>query len=151
MPEPDLTVLFERRKAGIDCPMCPDPSDDGVVAMLSSGQVHLQNDADYRGYCILVFRRHAVELHELTPQERHEWIEDIARVGNAITQVCAPAKLNVSMLGNLCPHLHCHVMPRYVGDPEWVGPPVFRTIDKRSPLSSEALASLTQALKTALV
>ena len=131
--------------------MCPDPSDDSVVAVLSSGQVHLQNDADYRGYCILIFRRHVVEIHELSPQERHDWIEDIARVGKAVTEVCAPAKLNVSMLGNLCPHLHCHIMPRYVGDPEWVGPPAFRSADQRTTLPAADFALLYQALKTALV
>lgn len=150
MSDTDLTALFHRRKAGIDCPMCPDAVDDDVVAELSSGKVHLQNDADYKGYCILVFRRHAVEIHELTAQERHDWIEDIARIGSAITQVCAPAKLNVSMLGNLCPHLHCHVMPRTIGDPEWVGPPAFRSTDQRTPLSPEEFDALARALKTAL-
>jgi diadenosine tetraphosphate (Ap4A) HIT family hydrolase len=151
MSAPDLTSLFLSRKAGIDCPMCPDTGAADVVAELPSGSVHLQNDADYRGYCILIFRRHAIEIHELTPQERHDWIEDIARIGRAITEVCGPAKLNVSMLGNLCPHLHCHVMPRTVGDPEWVGPPAFRSPDQRTALPSGEFASLFQALKTALI
>ncbi|MCW3097701.1 MAG: histidine triad [Chthonomonadaceae bacterium] len=150
MSDTDLTALFQRRKAGIDCSMCPDATDHDVVAELPSGKVHLQNDADYKGYCILVFRRHAIEIHELTSQERYDWIEDIARIGRAVTEVCSPAKLNVSMLGNLCPHLHCHVMPRYVGDPEWVGPPAFRAVDQRTALSPEEFAALHQALKTAL-
>ncbi len=151
MSDNDLTVLFHRRKAGIECPMCPDLADNDVVAELASGKVHLQNDADYRGYCILVFRRHAIEIHELTPQERHDWIEDIARVGKAITAVCAPEKLNVSMFGNLCPHLHCHVMPRTVGDPEWVGPPAFRSGDQRKALPLEDYEFLHDSLKTALL
>ena len=150
MPVSDLTTLFQGRKAGIDCPMCPDTVTNDVVAELPSGKVHLQNDADYRGYCILIFRRHVIEIHELTPQERHDWIEDIARVGRAVTAVCGPDKLNVSMLGNLCPHLHCHMMPRYVGDPEWVGPPAFRSSDQRTPLSEPEIERLADALKTAL-
>lgn len=151
MSDTDLTLLFQRRKQGIACPMCPDDAASDVVAELPSGSVHLQNDADYKGYCILVFRRHAVEVHELTPQERLDWIDDIARIGRAITDVCAPDKLNLSMLGNLCPHLHCHVMPRYVGDPEWVGAPAFRTTEQRASLSPEAFTSLRNALKTALM
>jgi len=151
MSDSDLTALFLRRKAGTDCPMCPDANDHDVVAVLRSGKVHLQNDADYRGYCILVCRRHAIELHELTPEERRDWIEDIARVGAAITQVCAPAKLNVSMLGNLCPHLHCHLMPRTVGDPEWAGPPAWRSAEQRTILPPQEFDALFQALKTILI
>ena len=151
MSDTDLTLLFQRRKQGIACPMCPDDAATDVVAELRSGKVHLQNDADYRGYCILVCRRHVVEIHELTAQERLDWIEDIARIGRAITALCAPDKLNLSMLGNLCPHLHCHVMPRYVGDPEWVGPPAFRAAEQRTSLSAEAFASLRNALQTALL
>lgn len=142
---------FKRRKAGQDCPMCPDESGRDVVATLPSGRVHLQNDADYAGYCILVFRRHAVEVHDLTAEERRQWIEDIAVVGRAITEVCGPAKLNVSMLGNMVPHLHCHIIPRYREDPEWGHPPVFRTPDERRPLSGEKYPVLRQALADRMI
>ncbi len=151
MPDTDQTALFRRRKSGIDCPMCPDMHTDSTVAELTSGKVHLQNDADYRGYCILIFRRHAVELGDLSAEERRQWIEDIAKIGTAITSICSPAKLNLSMLGNLCPHLHCHIMPRYVGDPEWVGAPAFRTPEQRTPLTEQEFTELQAALKTALV
>ena len=129
---------FEQRKAGVNCPMCPDTQRDNVVAELPSGFVHLQNDADYRGYCILIFRRHAVELYDLTIEEQRQWVEDIARIGQAIETVCSPGKLNVSMLGNMVPHLHCHLMPRYPADPEWGGPPAFRSPEERNLLSTEA-------------
>lgn len=138
--------LFERRKAGIDCPMCPDKEDSDVVAELSSGLVHLKHDADYRGFCILVFRRHAVELHELTEPERRQWMEDIARVGEVVTGVCNPAKLNVAMLGNMVPHLHCHIIPRYPEDPEWGGPPAFRAPEQVRPLAAEDFSALKAAL-----
>jgi diadenosine tetraphosphate (Ap4A) HIT family hydrolase len=141
---------FEQRKAGVNCPMCPDSQRDNVVAELPSGFVHLQNDADYRGYCILIFRRHAVELFDLTPEERHQWADDIARVGQAVETVCAPDKLNVSMLGNMVPHLHCHLMPRYPTDPEWGGPPAFRSQDERHILPPQEYESLRESLRDAL-
>src|ERR1051325_3985828 len=107
----DVNAKFEMRKSGKECPMSPDSDEADVVAELLSGRVHLQNDADYRGYCILIFHRHAVELHDLTEQERAQWVEDISRIGRALTDLCGPAKLNLSMLGNMVPHLHCHIMP----------------------------------------
>jgi diadenosine tetraphosphate (Ap4A) HIT family hydrolase len=145
-----VNETFVQRKAGVGCPMCPDSAGSDVVAELDSGRVHLQNDADYRGYCILIFRRHAVELHELTAAERTQWIEDIARIGRALSELCQPAKLNIAMLGNLVPHLHCHIMPRYPEDPEWGHPPVFRTPSDRRALSSDEYARLRDALQRAL-
>ncbi len=121
-----------------------------MVAELPSGRVHLQDDADYRGYCILVFRRHAVELYDLTAEERAQWIEDLARISQAIAQICQPAKLNLSMLGNLVPHLHCHLMPRYPTDPEWGHPPAYRPPAERRHLAPEEYARLKVALQSAL-
>ena len=146
MNAPDTNTLFHQRKAGVGCPMCPDSHSDDVVADLASGRVHLQNDADYRGYCILIFHRHAVEIHELTPEERSQWIEDMALLGKVITETCRPAKLNLSMLGNLVPHLHCHIIPRYETDPDWGRPPVFRSPAERAPLATEDYDTLKSAL-----
>src|SRR5207248_1225938 len=109
-------------------------SEDDLVIELASGRLHLQNDADYRGYCILTFRRHAVELHDLSEEERKQWIEDIARIGKSLTELCCPAKLNLSMLGNMVPHLHCHIMPRYLDEADWGHPPQYRRPAERRPL-----------------
>lgn len=133
----------------MDCPMCPDRDGADVVAELASGRVHLKSDADYRGYCVLVFRRHAVELYELTAEERGRWVEDQARIGKAIAEVCQPVKLNLSMLGNMVPHLHCHFMPRYETDPEWKGPPSFMEGAHRV-LSPEEYQSLKEAIVRAI-
>ncbi len=141
-----INPTFARRKAGDDCPMCPDAEGDDTVATLPSGRVHLQNDANYRGYCTLVFRRHAIELHDLSRDERAQWIEDVARIGAAVSRLCQPAKLNVVMLGNQVPHLHCHVMPRYPDDPEWGHPPAFRRPRDRRLLPPEEYAQLRDAL-----
>lgn len=149
MSEP-INQIFTERKAGINCPMCPDGTDADVIAELPSGKVHLQNDADYRGYCILICRRHAVEIHDLDAEERRQWIEDIAQIGEAITSICQPAKLNVSLLGNMVPHLHCHIMPRYPTDQDWGHPPQFRSPADRTPLPTDEYETLKTALRLAL-
>lgn len=143
----ELNQKFELRKSGKECPMCPDDQVSDLLIELASGKVHLQNDADYRGYCILICRRHVVELHELTETERREWIEDVARIGRAISDVCAPAKLNVTMLGNMVPHLHCHIIPRYPDDPEWGHPPAYRRPVDRHSLSVKDYENLRIALQ----
>jgi diadenosine tetraphosphate (Ap4A) HIT family hydrolase len=146
----DINQKFASRKEGIDCPMCPDSSDEDVILELPSGKVHLQNDADYRGYCILIFRRHAVELHDLNDDERRQWIDDISHIGKAVTDLCHPAKLNISMLGNMVPHLHCHIMPRYLSDDDWGHPPHYRRPSERRPLAPEEYENLRLSLQKSL-
>ena len=146
----DINKTFSSRKEGIECPMCLDSSEDDLVIELPSGRLHLQNDADYLGYCILIYRRHAVELHDLAEQERIQWIEDIARTGKALTEICRPDKLNLSMLGNMVPHLHCHIMPRYLEEADWGHPPQYRRPADRRPLEPDAYQNLRLALKHAL-
>jgi diadenosine tetraphosphate (Ap4A) HIT family hydrolase len=148
--EANINAKFERRRSGVECPMCPDSDGADVVAELPSGRVHLQNDADYRGYCILIFHRHAVELHDLSEEERRSWIEDVSRIGKAVMEQCGPAKLNVTMLGNMVPHLHCHVMPRYPDDPDWGRPPAYRRPADRRALPAEEYGLLKAALADAL-
>lgn len=150
MSDSQANPTFVGRKPEEGCPMCPDSTLSDLVAELPSGRVHLQNDADYRGYCILVCRRHVEELFELSAEERRNWVEDVARIGKAIADTCAPHKLNVTMLGNLVRHLHCHVIPRYPADPEFGHPPAYRPPAERRALSPEAYADLKARLTAAL-
>jgi diadenosine tetraphosphate (Ap4A) HIT family hydrolase len=57
------------------------------------------------------------EPFELSVAERGRFWEDMMRAGQALEQVFGAAKMNFEILGNLVPHLHCHIKPRYYGDP----------------------------------
>ena len=148
--ETEVLDLFERRKAGIECPLCAEGEPNDLVIRLKSGNVHLQGSGDYPGYCILVCRRHVVELHDLSKEERRDWIEDVAAIGRAISAVCSPAKLNVFMLGNMVPHLHCHVMPRYPDDAEWGKAPSFAPKKDAKLLMQEEFLRLISELRNSL-
>ena len=141
---------FELRHSGAECPMCPDSSESDVIATLPSGKVHLQNDADYLGYCILIFKRHAVELCDLAQDERAQFMEDLSKISEAVLAHCKPAKLNTSMLGNMVPHLHCHIMPRYPENSDWGHPPSYRRPTERKLLSEAEYSALFNALKEKL-
>lgn len=67
-----------------------------------------------RGYCCLVFRRHAVELHDLTADEGAAFMRDIQRVSRALKPLTGAVKLNYEVHGNSLPHLHMHFFPRHV-------------------------------------
>ena len=75
-----------------------------------------------RGYAWLPFRRHVVELYELSEAESTAFMRDVRRVSHAIQTVTGAVKLNYEIHGNTVPHLHLHVFPRYLGDPFEGGP-----------------------------
>ena len=110
-----------------DCPFCrkfgtPDgwPAADVVwefphsLAVLGPWQF-------YTGYCLLVARSHATELAALGPN-RAAYLGEMALLAEAIAGCFRPHKLNYELLGNVVPHLHWHVFPRYADDPERLRP-----------------------------
>lgn len=139
-----------KKISGEECPLCTDPS-HGCEMVLDGSvtRAYLQRSATFRGYCVLVLKRHAVELDDLTAEERTALIEDIARVGHAIRAVCDPAKLNYEILGNIVPHVHTHIIPRYHGDPGW-GWPAWDLLPDKAKLSPEEYAHLARELREAV-
>lgn len=110
-----------------NCPFCkklavPDgwPADDVVwqfphsVAVLGQWQY-------YTGYCVLVAREHATELSQLGPA-RAAFLDEMSTLAAAIEACFRPLKLNYELLGNQVPHLHWHIFPRTITDPDRVRP-----------------------------
>jgi len=66
--------------------------------------------------------------------------------------VCEPQHVNVESLGNVMPHLHWHVIPRYKNDGRW-GSPIWAADIKEQPdrrLTAEDRTRLLQSLGDAL-
>ena len=76
----------------------------------------------YLGYCILVARRHASELNQLSESERIAYLNEMCLLAKAIEAAFHPRKLNYELLGNQVPHLHWHLFPRYEHDPDALKP-----------------------------
>lgn len=75
----------------------------------------------YTGYCMLVSREHATELSQLG-SNRAAFLNEMATLAEAMEACFRPHKLNCELLGNLVPHLHWHIFPRYADDPERLQP-----------------------------
>jgi diadenosine tetraphosphate (Ap4A) HIT family hydrolase len=113
------------------CPFCPlvaaletadtyrAPSGDVSrrVALLPTAVAVLGNDQFYRGYTLVIARRHARELYHLPDADSAAYMQDMVRVARAIDQAFSPRKMNYELLGNTVAHLHWHLFPRYAGDP----------------------------------
>ncbi len=72
----------------------------------------------YQGYCLLISRNHAEELNDLPADERRGYLDELCVLAQAIQTCHRPHKLNYELLGNQVRHLHWHVFPRYLDDPD---------------------------------
>ena len=63
-------------------------------------------------------RTHATELFNLVEVERHAYLDEMCQLARAIAAVFKPHKMNYELLGNQVPHLHWHLFPRSVDDPQ---------------------------------
>jgi diadenosine tetraphosphate (Ap4A) HIT family hydrolase len=86
------------------------------VAEFDYTYVRLPKNQHQRGWTIVVLKRHANELFELTESELAGFWRDVARVAQALDRLYRPAKINYLVLGNLCPHLHCHLVLQTFAD-----------------------------------
>jgi predicted kinase/diadenosine tetraphosphate (Ap4A) HIT family hydrolase len=126
---------WTERVRGKDCAMCADERADvahgssRVFAGRVSDAYLVRNDVGQRGYCVVIWRgRHVSDPTELSADEARDYFDEVLRVGRAIERQYKPIKMNFEMLGNSLPHLHTHVVPRYLDDGEPGQPPHFMRV-----------------------
>lgn len=88
------------------------------LVRMKSGLVYLGNMQFLPGYCILVADPEVPSLNDLEMPQRAEFLLDMSLLGDAITAVCQPTRINYGILGNSAPVLHAHLFPRYDWEPE---------------------------------
>jgi diadenosine tetraphosphate (Ap4A) HIT family hydrolase len=119
----------------LDCPFCRKLSNldeiaaDEMVWQFPHSVVLLGTSQYYLGYCLLVARRHATELSQLSESERRAYLDEMCLLARAIEECFRPKKLNYELLGNQVPHLHWHVFPRFDADPDRLRP-VWLALDR---------------------
>lgn len=80
-------------------------------------RVILVDAPDLPGFCRVIWNRHVAEMSELSRVEREILLALVDVVEFAVRRVMRPQKINLASLGNQVPHLHWHVIPRFVDDP----------------------------------
>jgi len=79
-------------------------------------RIVLVNDPDYPGFCRVVLNRHVKEMTDLDSGERSLMMRVILATETAVREVMQPDKINLASLGNMTPHVHWHVIPRFHDD-----------------------------------
>lgn len=84
--------------------------------------VILVDDASYPGFARVIWKDHVREMSELADQDRLLLNDAVWKLERAVREVMQPLKVNVASLGNVVPHLHWHVIPRYADDAHFPAP-----------------------------
>jgi diadenosine tetraphosphate (Ap4A) HIT family hydrolase len=122
------------------------------VAELPRSWLTLGDAQFYRGYCVLLAKRHVTELHGMPRAEAHELLDELLAVGRTLAEVLNPLKLNYECLGNQEPHVHWHVFPRYLDDPMRLAPVWLRPeVERKKSLENGTRVELIAAIRRQLV
>ena len=108
---------------------------DGLVYASENWRVIMADEAGYPGFCRVIWNSHVAEMTDLDEKDRMELMGVVWLVEQCVRQVMRPDKINLASLGNMVPHLHWHVIPRYADDarfPDSVWSPTRRSVDERT-------------------
>jgi diadenosine tetraphosphate (Ap4A) HIT family hydrolase len=118
------------------CELC---STAGGRLIFDNGRtrVVVVDEPDYPGFIRVIWNEHVREITDLAADERDALMQVVFAVEQVQRSVLAPDKMNVASLGNMTPHLHWHLIPRYADDAHFPGP---IWSERRRSVSAETLA-----------
>lgn len=97
-------------------------ADTAPVAQLPLCRVLLMDNRVWPWLILVPAQPGLTEIHQLSREDQHRLVDEIALASRTLEVLFAPDKINVGALGNLVPQLHVHVIARSKGDPAWPGP-----------------------------
>ena len=102
-----------------NCVLCKEdlkPEEGQLIWRGDDCRVILVNDPDLPGFCRVIWNRHVSEMTDLSYGERDHLMSLVFAVEEAVRHVMYPDKVNIAALGNMVPHIHWHIIPRYKDD-----------------------------------
>jgi diadenosine tetraphosphate (Ap4A) HIT family hydrolase len=142
------TMIHERVEAARE------GTNSTVITRVPSGWV-VMGDVQYLpGYCLLLPDPVVPDLNSLDGEQRTQFLQDMAIIGDALLQVTKAYRINYEIQGNTEPALHAHIIPRYLSEPEELRKiPVWSYERERMPLIKfdvERDKKLMQEIKNAI-
>lgn len=128
------------------CELCTTSGGD-LLWQNEQCRVVLVDEPGYPGFCRVIWKHHVREMTDLDTETRNGFMNTVFATESAVRQVCTPDKVNLASLGNMTPHLHWHVIPRWREDQHFPAP-IWATPRRDNTLATAA--NLAQQLRQAL-
>lgn len=103
------------------CELCHQDGGD-ILYRDDKLRVILVADADYPAFCRVIWHGHVKEMTDLAPADRAHVMDWVYRTEAALRSLLNPDKINLASFGNMVPHLHWHVIPRFADDKHFPQP-----------------------------
>ena len=139
------------------CDLCtllqaPVPVPEGVLIWADQQlSVVAVDEAEYPGFTRVVWHAHVKEMTDLAPAQRTRVMDVVWAVEAAQRAVLAPEKVNLASFGNMTPHVHWHVIPRYRDDAHFPNPTWAPAQRASAPAALAARRALLPALHAAII
>jgi diadenosine tetraphosphate (Ap4A) HIT family hydrolase len=106
------------------CLLCEGVSEESLFADEFLRVVLVTGDEAiaFPGFCRVVWKRHVGEMSDLQPNDQRYLMNMVLAVERAVRSVQQPDKMNIASLGNVVPHLHWHIIPRWEDDSHFPSP-----------------------------
>ena len=102
------------------CDLCSDPIYPVIWKNNKFRLVEI-DDPSYSAYYRVEHIQHVREMTDLEEKDRMELMQVVFTVESAIRTCYKPDKINLASLGNLTPHIHWHIIPRFKNDNHYPG------------------------------
>ena len=105
----------------MSCPLCDTPG-GALLWQDDFCRVVRADEADYPGFLRVILNAHVKEMTDLPAADQAALMRVVFAAEATLRQVMTPDKINLASLGNVVPHLHWHVIPRFHDDPHFPNP-----------------------------
>lgn len=99
----------------MDCPLCT-AANEKPIWRDGSCRVIAVDDPDYPGFCRVIWHEHVAEMTDLPVSAQRHLLNVVLATETALRQLMRPDKINLASFGNMVPHMHWHVIPRFLDD-----------------------------------
>lgn len=102
----------------MECPLCRTDGETVVWQDASCRVIRVDDDA-YPGFCRVIWHDHVAEMTDLPAERQAHLLAVVLATERALRDTMSPVKVNLASFGNMVPHLHWHVIPRFSDDPHF--------------------------------
>jgi diadenosine tetraphosphate (Ap4A) HIT family hydrolase len=95
-------------------------------------------DDQYPGFCRVIWTAHVREMTDLEPNQRLALMQVVFAVEDVVRRLFKPHKINLASFGNMVPHLHWHIIPRWLDDRHFPEP-IWGTAQREGQLASSQI------------
>lgn len=105
----------------VKCVLCH-AKNNNVIFGNDLWRVILVDDQHYPGFCRVIWNDHVAEMTDLNQKNRQLLMQVVWVVEQTLRDIMGAHKINLASLGNMVPHIHWHIIPRFSDDAHFPNP-----------------------------